>query len=141
MTSDLAVAESLVISLKLELKKLRFEIALLKRIKFGLSSEQLDRQLTQMQFTPGGSGVEAGTKARIGSGIAPPYLLEERTSCLPDLMRVAGAARICSIFFCEQRNSIIPIRNLSALRPRARSRLSNRRDRPTPAVKLGYTVR
>jgi transposase len=47
----LQVAEALVISQKLELEKLRYEIALLKRMKFGRSSEQLDHQLTQMQLT------------------------------------------------------------------------------------------
>jgi transposase len=44
-------AEALLISQKLELEKLRFEIACLKRMKFGRSSEQLDAQLTQMQLT------------------------------------------------------------------------------------------
>jgi transposase len=47
----LQAAEALVISQKLELEKLRFEIARLKRMKFGRSSEQLDHQLTQMQLT------------------------------------------------------------------------------------------
>src|SRR5215216_3533024 len=47
----LQTAEARVISQKLELEKLRFEIALLKRMKFGRSSEQLDHQLTQMQLT------------------------------------------------------------------------------------------
>jgi transposase len=50
-SSALEVAEARVISQKLELEKLRFEIALLKRMKFGRSSEQLDHQLTQMQLT------------------------------------------------------------------------------------------
>jgi transposase len=44
-------AEALLISQKLELEKLRFEIACLKRAKFGRSSEQLDVQLLQMQLT------------------------------------------------------------------------------------------
>ncbi len=47
----LQTAEARVISQKLELEKLRFEIALLKRMKFGRSSEQIDHQLTQMQLT------------------------------------------------------------------------------------------
>src|SRR5689334_7019528 len=50
-SNKLEVAEALCISQKLELEKLRFEIALLKRMKFGRSSEQIDQQLTQMQLT------------------------------------------------------------------------------------------
>jgi transposase len=50
-SSALEVAEARLISQKLELEKLRFEIALLKRMKFGRSSEQLEHQLTQMQLT------------------------------------------------------------------------------------------
>jgi transposase len=50
-STALQTAEALVISQKLELEKLRFEIALLKRMKFGRSSEQLDHRLTQMQLT------------------------------------------------------------------------------------------
>jgi len=50
-SSKLEVAEALVLSQKLELEKLRFEIATLKRMKFGRSSEQLDQQLIQMQLT------------------------------------------------------------------------------------------
>src|ERR1700716_3989798 len=50
-STALQTAEALVISQKLELEKLRFEIALLKRMKFGRSSEQIDHQLTQMQLT------------------------------------------------------------------------------------------
>ena len=44
-------AEALVLSQKLELEKLRFEIACLKRLKFGRSSERLDTQISQMQLT------------------------------------------------------------------------------------------
>jgi len=44
-------AQALLISQQLELEKLRFEIACLKRMKFGRSSEQLDGQITQMQLT------------------------------------------------------------------------------------------
>ena len=50
-STALEVAEALVIAQKLELEKLRFQIACLKRIKFGRSSEQLDPHLTQMQLT------------------------------------------------------------------------------------------
>lgn len=44
-------AEATLLSQKLELEKLRFEIACLKRIKYGRSSEQLDREITQMQLS------------------------------------------------------------------------------------------
>ena len=54
--SKLEVAEALLISQKLELEKLRFEIACLKRMKYGRSSEQLDRELVQMQLSHRGSG-------------------------------------------------------------------------------------
>lgn len=47
----LEVAEALNISQKLELEKLRFQIAVLKRERYGRSSEQLDQQLTQMQLS------------------------------------------------------------------------------------------
>jgi transposase len=50
-SAKLEVAEALVLSQKLELEKLRFEIACLKRQKYGRSSEQLDRELTQMQLS------------------------------------------------------------------------------------------
>ncbi len=50
-STALAVAEALNISHKLELEKLRYEIALLKRLKYGRSSEQLDLQLSQMRLT------------------------------------------------------------------------------------------
>src|ERR1700726_463506 len=49
-STKLEVAEALLISQKLELEKLRFEIAYLKRMKYGRSSEQLDRELVQMQL-------------------------------------------------------------------------------------------
>ena len=39
-SAKLEVAEALLISQKLELEKLRFEIAYLKRMKYGRSSEQ-----------------------------------------------------------------------------------------------------
>jgi transposase len=47
----LAVAKALVLSQKLELEKLRFEVAYLKRWRYGRSSEQLDARLSQMQLT------------------------------------------------------------------------------------------
>src|SRR6204780_1161974 len=49
-STQLEVAEALLISQKLELEKLRFEIAYLKRMKYGRSSEQLDGELVQMQL-------------------------------------------------------------------------------------------
>ena len=50
-SAKLEAAEALLLHQKLELEKLRFEIACLKRIKYGRSSEQLDHQLTQMQLS------------------------------------------------------------------------------------------
>ena len=50
-SAALEVAETLVISQKLELEKLRFEIACLKRMKYARSSEQLDAKINQMQLT------------------------------------------------------------------------------------------
>lgn len=50
-SSALLRAQAQVLSQQLELEKLRFEIACLKRARFGRSSEQLDQQLLQMQLT------------------------------------------------------------------------------------------
>ncbi len=50
-SEKLEAAQALVISQKLELEKLRFEIACLKRAKYGRSSEQLDAKILQMQLT------------------------------------------------------------------------------------------
>jgi transposase len=50
-TAALESAKATVISQTLELEKLRFEIACLKRMKYGRSSEQLDAQIGQMQLT------------------------------------------------------------------------------------------
>ena len=50
-SSALEAAEARLIAQKLELEKLRFEIACLKRMKYGRSSEQLDAQITQMLLT------------------------------------------------------------------------------------------
>jgi transposase len=50
-STALEVAEALLLSQKLELEKLRYQIACLKRLKFGRSSEQLDLSLSQMRLT------------------------------------------------------------------------------------------
>ena len=50
-STALEAAEARLISQNLELEKLRFEIACLKRMKYGRSSEQLDAKITQMQLT------------------------------------------------------------------------------------------
>ena len=50
-SAKLEAAEALVISQRLELEKLRFEIASMKRMKYGRSSEQLNRDLLQMQLS------------------------------------------------------------------------------------------
>src|ERR1700683_1156196 len=49
-STKLEVAEALLISQKLELEKLRFEIDYIKRMKYVRSSEHLDRELVQMQL-------------------------------------------------------------------------------------------
>ena len=49
--AKLEAAEALLIFQKLELEKLRFEIACLKRMKYGRSSEALDSELLQMQLS------------------------------------------------------------------------------------------
>ena len=51
LKAALLTAQALVIEQKIELEKLRFEIACLKRMKYGRSSEQLDAQISQMQLT------------------------------------------------------------------------------------------
>src|SRR5438132_487648 len=51
LKAELVAARALVIEQKIQLEKLRFEIACLKRMKYGRSSEQLDTQITQMQLT------------------------------------------------------------------------------------------
>ena len=50
-SAALETAKATLISQTLELEKLRFEIARLKRLKFGRSSEQFDTQIAQMQLT------------------------------------------------------------------------------------------
>jgi len=49
--AKLEVAEAKLLSQRLELEKLRFQIAYLKRMKYGRSSEQMDHQLLQMQLS------------------------------------------------------------------------------------------
>jgi len=49
-SAKLEAAEALLIFKNLELEKLRFQIAYLKRMKYGRSSEQLDGELLQMQL-------------------------------------------------------------------------------------------
>src|SRR5271165_1563828 len=60
--AKLQSAEARLLSQKLELEKLRFEIACLKRVKYGRSSEQLDREITQMQLSI--EDLEASLSAR-----------------------------------------------------------------------------
>lgn len=65
----LEAAQAQVIAQKIELEKLRFEIACLKRMKYGRSSEQLDARLGQMQLTL--EDLEASLAA-IRNPLAPP---------------------------------------------------------------------
>jgi transposase len=51
LPNDVETLKGLVISQQIELEKLRFEIACLKRARFGRSSEQMDSQIIQMQLT------------------------------------------------------------------------------------------
>src|SRR5580658_6331835 len=51
LKAELIAARAIVIEQKIELEKLRFEIACLKRAKYGRSSEQLDARILQMQLT------------------------------------------------------------------------------------------
>jgi hypothetical protein len=51
LQAELVAARALVLEQKIELERLRFEIACLKRTKYGRSSEQLDDQISQMQLT------------------------------------------------------------------------------------------
>jgi hypothetical protein len=50
LPNDVETLKGLVISQQIELEKVRFEIACLKRARYGRSSEQVDARLTQ---TPG----------------------------------------------------------------------------------------
>jgi transposase len=65
----LKAAQVLLISQKLELERLRFEIACLKRAKYGRSSEQLDTKILQMQLTL--EDLEASLAATPGA-LRPP---------------------------------------------------------------------
>jgi transposase len=69
-SAALAVAEARLIAQKLELEKLRFEIACLKRTRYGRSSEQLDAKLTQMQLTL--EDLEASLAERAPEMVPPP---------------------------------------------------------------------
>jgi transposase len=69
LPNDVETLRGLVISQEIELEKLRFEIACLKRARYGRSSEQLDSQLTQMQLTL--EDLEA-TRATLPEQSAPP---------------------------------------------------------------------
>ena len=66
----LEAAEARLIAQKLELEKLRFEIACLKRMRYGRSSEQLDAKLTQMQLTL--EDLEASLAERPVEIVPPP---------------------------------------------------------------------
>jgi transposase len=69
-SAKLEAAEALLIFKNLELEKLRFEIACLKRIKYGRSSEQLDRELIQMQLSI--EDLEASLAAKPAEGRPVP---------------------------------------------------------------------
>src|SRR6266481_2609147 len=69
-STALEAAKALVLSQKLELEKLRFEIACLKRMKYGRSSEQLDAKITQMQLTL--EDLEASLAERPPEMVPPP---------------------------------------------------------------------
>src|SRR6516162_9506698 len=75
-SNKLEVAEALLLSQKLELEKLRFEIAYLKRTKYGRSSEQLDRELVQMQLSI--EDLEASLAAKPTEVRPPPKEPTER---------------------------------------------------------------
>jgi len=74
--AKLEAAETLLLFQKLELEKLRFEIACLKRIKYGRSSEQLDRELIQMQLSI--EDLEASLAAKPTEVRPPPKEPTER---------------------------------------------------------------
>src|SRR2546429_7954412 len=79
LKAELVAARALVIEQKIELEKLRFEIACLKRMKYGRSSEQLDTQIAQMQLTledrghagRDARGATAGSEGSCGKAGAP----------------------------------------------------------------------
>ncbi len=69
-SAALEAAEARLIAQKLELEKLRFEIACLKRMRYGRSSEQLDAKITQMQLTL--EDLEASLAERLPEMVPPP---------------------------------------------------------------------
>jgi transposase len=69
-SAALEAAEARLIAQKLELEKLRFEIACLKRMRYGRSSEQLDAKITQMQLTL--EDLEASLAERPPEMVPPP---------------------------------------------------------------------
>jgi transposase len=69
-SAALEAAEARLIGQKLELEKLRFEIACLKRMRYGRSSEQLDAKITQMQLTL--EDLEASLAERPPEVVPPP---------------------------------------------------------------------
>src|SRR6267154_3893466 len=70
LKAELVAARALVIEQKIELEKLRFEIACLKRMRYGRSSEQLDAKITQMQLTL--EDLEASLAERPPEMVPPP---------------------------------------------------------------------
>ncbi len=51
LKAELAAAKAQVLEQKIEIERLRFQLACFKRIKYGRSSEALDTEITQMQLT------------------------------------------------------------------------------------------
>jgi transposase len=81
--AELETAKAMLIAQTLELEKLRYEVARLKRMKFGRSSEQLDAQIAQMQLTL--EDLEASLAGGGGPGA-------EGATCQAGAPAVAGAA-------------------------------------------------
>jgi hypothetical protein len=79
-STQLEVAEALLISQKLELEKLRFQIAYLKRMKYGRSSEQLDGEHLADAALDRGSGVESCRQAPRGAARTEGTAREARSS-------------------------------------------------------------
>jgi transposase len=70
LPKDLETLTSFALGQAFELEKLRFEIAVLKRQKYGRSSEQADRELLQMQLRL--EDLEAQLAARPAHTLPPP---------------------------------------------------------------------
>ena len=51
LKAELLAAKAQVLQQKLEIEQLRFQLACIKRMKYGRSSEQLDTEITQMRLT------------------------------------------------------------------------------------------